>query len=175
MSDQSVLYDQNGKRDNEENMSGKKAKRPYGLTIIAILWSIFGLYNIYSAYQTLSSDIEGLAYLSGYGLHPWFSIAIPAELALSIISICLGLLQMITVFGLWMGKKYSYTLALAIPIAFVIINLSFLGLYLSAPSEVDLDFNVSILGGLVGGGIVWTLIYWQYLRKPHVKAYLGIE
>ena len=149
-------------------------KRPVGLTIISVVWLIFGLFNIYSAFQTINVDIENLPYLSGYGVPEWFNVAIPVEMVLSIVALCLGLLQVVTVFGLLKGKKYSYKLGLGIPIALPIINILFVALYVSAPAGVDLSFNSSIYGGLIGGGIFWAIIYWQYLRKPHVKAYLGI-
>ena len=158
----------------QANSTDATNKRPVGLTIIAVVWLIFGLYNIYSAFQTINVDVENLPFLSGYGVPEWFNMAIPAEMVLSIVALCLGLLQVVTVFGLLRGKKYSYKLGLGIPIALPIINVLFVALYLSAPAGVDLNFNSSIYGGLIGGGIFWAVIYWQYLRKPHVKAYLGI-
>ena len=149
-------------------------KRPVGLTLISVVWLLFGLFNIYSALQTINIDLENLPYLSGYGVPEWFNVAIPVEMVLSITALCLGLLQVVTVFGLLKGKKYSYKLGLGIPIALPVINILFVALYLSAPVGVDLNINVGLYGGLIGGGIFWAVIYWQYLRKPHVKAYLGI-
>ncbi len=152
----------------------KLTKRPDGITAISIVWFLFGLYNIYSAYQTASVDVDSLKYLNGYGLSEWFNFGIPAELALSLTIIVFGLVQLVTVFGLLKGKKYSYKFALVLPIAILIINIASLGLYLSAPSEIGLSVNYGMLGGLIGGGVFWTVIIWQYLRKPHVKSFLGI-
>jgi hypothetical protein len=149
-------------------------KRPDGVTAISILWLLFGLYNIYSAYQTAIIDVDSLKYLNGYGLAEWFSVGIPAELGLSITIIGIGLVQLVTVFGLLKAKKFSYLFALSLPIVLLIVNIASLVLYLSAPSDAGLSVNYSFMGGLIGGGVVWAVIFWQYLRKPHVKAYLGV-
>jgi hypothetical protein len=159
----------------DDNMPEQKlTKRPAGITVISIVWFLFGLYNLYSAYQAVSVDVDSLKYLNGYGLSKWFNFGIPAELVLSLTIIVLSLIQFGTVFGLLTAKRYSYKFALILPIAILIINIATLGLYLSAPSEIGLSVNYSMFGGLIGGGVVWTVIYWQYLRKPHVKSYLGI-
>jgi len=142
-------------------------KRPTGLTIIAILWLLGGLYNLYISSQTINSDLGVLSSLYG-----WFKFGVPAELAISLLVFALGLAQMFTIYGLWTGKSWSYKLALAIPVLGVVISISLVGLYMSAP--IELGIRESINWVLVGSSIFWAIIYWSYLRRPHVKEYLGV-
>ena len=152
-----------------------KPSRPTGLTIIAIFWFIFGLINVYVSFQTISLDLEVLPLLSDLsGAYAWLSFGVPAELILAVVVLCLGLVQIVTVPGLWTGKSYSYKLALIVPIVLVIVNVSSVGLYASAPAELALDFNIGTYAiGLIMG-MFWVIVYWQYLGKPHVKAFLGV-
>ena len=155
-------------------MSEKIPKRPDGLTAIAILWFIAGLVNVYSAFQTISylsapRLVPALLdlYLKAqfiYGVQFWISVTI----------LLLGIAQIITVLGLWAGKRYSYNLAYVLSAAFPIVNLSLAGLYASAPVWLDLRSNVTtpLIFAIVG--MAWLVIYWWYLGKPHVKAYLGV-
>lgn len=118
--------------------------------------------------------MSSLQYLNGYGISEWFNIGIPAELGLSIITIGIGLVQLITVYWLLKGKEYSYLFTLAVLIAILIVNVASLGLYLSAPAGIGISVNYGLLGGLIGGGVVWTVIIWKYLRRPYVKSFLGM-
>ncbi len=168
-------YDsEHGQDSATEQAEPDSGKRPVGLTVISAVWLLFGLFNIYSAVQTINIDLENLPYLSGYGVPEWFNMAVPVELTLSVVALCVGLLQVLTIYGLLKGKKYAYKLGLGIPITLPIINTLFVVLYLSAPAGIDLNFNLSVYGGLIGGGIFWAIIYWQYLRKPHVKNFMGV-
>jgi len=126
-------------------MSETKAKRPDGITAIAILWFLGGIYNVYVSFQTISTDVSFLPYLSDSAVHSWFSFGLPAEIAISLLSLFLGLLQIVTVFGLWMGKKYSYRLALLVPIILVIGYVCSIALYASAPAELELLSGAGML------------------------------
>ncbi len=149
-------------------------RRPQGLTLIAILWLIFGLVNIYLSFQTISGDLEVLPLLSDPSVPSWFSFGIPAELALAILVLCVGLFQIITVPGLWTGKPYSYKLALIVPILLVIFNASAVGVYASAPAELNLEWGPGTYLVSVFIGMFWVVVYWKYLCQPHVKAFLRI-
>jgi len=155
-------------------MSEVKQKRPNGLTAIAILWLIVALLNILNSLLVLSQGAAALPHLSNSGLPEWFSFGVPVEMVLSGIVLALGLVQIVAVFGLWTGKKYSYRLALAIPVVHVVLNVCFVVLYATAPSELGLISSVgsSIFGLAVG--LVFLVVIWWYLRKPHVKAFLGV-
>jgi ribosomal protein L40E len=155
-------------------MGEVKLKRPQGLALIAIFWFLFGIINVYLSFQTISTDLGVLPYLSDPSVHAWFSFGVPAELVLAILVLCLGLLQIVTVPGLWTGKPYSYKLALIVPVLLLIFNVSSVGLYASAPAELNLGLNVGTYVFPLIMSMVWVVIYWQYLGKPHVKAFLGI-
>jgi hypothetical protein len=155
-------------------MSETKPKRPEGITAIAILWFLGGVYNVYVSFQTISTDVSFLPYLSDSAVHSWFSFGLPTEIAINLLSLFLGLLQIVTVFGLWTGKKYSYRLALLVPIILVIGYVCSIALYASAPTELGLLSGAGMLViGLVMG-VFWLGVYWQYIDKPHVKAFLGV-
>jgi hypothetical protein len=154
-------------------MNGTKPKRPNGLTFIAIIGLIFGLVNIYMSFQTIILDIEAFPYLYGPLIaHPWFNTGIIVELILAVFLVILGIIQLITVPGLWTGKPYSYKLALGVPILLLISNVSSSVLYASAPAELGLDTGSSNF--YVAMSVFWIIIYFWYLREPHVKAYLGV-
>jgi len=148
-------------------------KRPTGLTIIAILWFLGGIYNLYTSSQTVISDFKALPLLSNPLMPSWFKFGLPAELAISILVFALGLVQMFTIYGLWTGKSWSYKLALAIPILIAISWISIAGLYMSAPVQYGLGGYINWIA--TGASIFWAIIYWNYLRKPHVKEYLGVQ
>jgi len=155
-------------------MAETKPRRPDGLTIIAILWFISGLINIYMSFQTISLDLELYSYLNYSIIHPWFNFGIIAEMIIAIFIIILGIIQLITVFGLWTGKPYSYRLTLIVPIFLLIVNLSSAVLYASAPAELGLGGSTGFAIAVSVSNIIWLVIVWDYLGKPHVKAYLGI-
>ena len=151
-----------------------KQKRPDGLTAIAILWFIGALLNVLNSFLVLNQGAAALPYLSNSGLNEWFSFGVPIEMVLSGLVLALGLVQIVAVFGLWTGKKYSYKLALAIPVVHSVLNVCFVVLYATAPSELGLISSVgsSVFGLVVG--LVFLIVIWWYLRKPHVKAFLGV-
>ena len=155
-------------------MSEVKQKRSDGLTAIAILWFIGALLNVLNSFLVLSQGVAALPYLSNSGLHEWFSFGVPVEIVLSGIVLALGLVQMVAVFGLWTGKKYSYKLALTVAVFLVVLSVCFVVLYSTAPAELGL---ISSVGSSVFGlavGLVFLVVIWWYLRKPHVKAFLGV-
>jgi len=153
-------------------VNGKQ--RPTGIAIIAVLWFLSGLFNVYMSFQVISTDVSVLPYLSNSAVDPWFSFGVPAEMILGFLSLFLGILQIVTVAGLWTGKRYSYRLALVVPLILLIGNICSLGLYASAPAELGLISGVvtSVVASVVS--IVWLIIYWQYFDKPHVKIFLGV-
>ena len=156
-------------------MSEEKIKRPIGVSLIAILWLISGIIHGYLAYVIIGGDLESLQYLSWPEISEWFVYAVPTELTLSIIVLCLAVLQILTVPGLLAGKKYSRRLALAIPVAFVIVNLAFLGLYFSAPHNITLGNSMLFPALSSNVGMFWVIVYFKYLEKPNVKTFLGIK
>lgn len=160
----------------EEKVEGaisiEARKRPTGLTIIAILWFLGGIYNLYMSSQVISDDLEVLPHLSDPWVAEWFKFGVPAELAISLLVFALGLIQLFTIIGLWTGKSWSYKLALAIPVLAVVSWISMAALYMSAPIELEIRESINWFAVLFS--IFWMIIYWSYLRQPHVKEYLGV-
>jgi len=148
-------------------------RRPTGLTIIAIAWLFGGILNLYTSSQIISPDLETLQFLSLPDMPEWYRLGVPAEIAIALLIFALGLAQMYTIYGLWTGKAWSYRLALAIPILTAIASASHAALYVSAPIELSLRRSVN--WSVVSSNMVWLVIYWGYLREPHVREYLGQE
>lgn len=161
-----------GEEKVEGALSIEARKRPTGLTVIAILWFLGGIYNLYMSSQYISDDLEALPHLSDPGVAEWFKFGVPAELAINLLVFALGLIQLFTIIGLWTGKSWSYKLALAIPVLAAVSWILMAGLYMSAP--IELEIRESINWVAVGASIFWAIIYWSYLRQPHVKEYLGV-
>ena len=153
-------------------------KRPLGLSIISILWLLGGLVNLYIGLNTVIADIGVLPYLSYPAMPPWFQFGVPAEIAIFSVGLIIVPIQLATIYGLWAGKSWSYKPALAIPILNAAIGFADAALIYSAPASLELASSPVVLGTLIGtvvGGILWVIIYWSYLRRPHVKAYLKIK
>lgn len=156
---------------NEEQV---KVKRPVGLTIISVAWTFGALYNLFVASVAISDALEVFPYLSM--LPEWFVFAIPVEGILNIVAFAIGLLQMFSVYGLWNGKSWSYRLALVTMISMLIVSSLGTVLYATYPHELVEEWGpmnpLENIGHVVGH-VFWLFVYVGYLRKPHVKEYLG--
>lgn len=148
-------------------------KRPLGLTIISILWLIGGIWNLYTSVTTISMDVELLPYLSHPSIPAWFQMGVPAEIIIYSFLLVLALLQLITIYGLWTGKSWSYRLGLLIPLIIAILTWAELILVVTAPPILELSVYSYILPSVMS--IIWVVIYWAYLRQPHVKKYLKVQ
>lgn len=156
-----------------EAVSLKTKKRPIGITIIAVLWFLGGILTLYTCSQEISAGIELLPYLSNLSTPKWFNFGIPTILAVNLLAFALGLIQIFAVYGLWTGKSWSYKLALSIPVLAVVIDISLVGLYMSAPVWLGLREYIDWVS--VGSKIFWMIIYLSYFRGPHVKEYLEVS
>jgi len=148
-------------------------KRPVGLTVLAILWFLGGLYNLYQGSQAISLDLEVLPLLNSPNMPEWFKFGVPAELAISLFVFVLGLLQIFATYGLWTGKPWSYKLALAVPILNAVSWLSVAVLYASAPIEFEIADPFDWVSAFFS--IFWAIIFLSYLRQSHVKEYLKVK
>jgi len=77
---------------------------------------------------------------------------------------------MFTIYGLLSRKVWSYKLALAVPMLLVVSWFAQAALYMSAPPSLGLVSSTNYLG--LGMSLFWLLVFWLYLRRPHVKQYL---
>jgi hypothetical protein len=152
--------------------NNKVLTRPTGLTIIAILWFLGGILNLFISSVLINSDLEVLPLLSDPMMKEWFKFAVPAELGIGLFAFSLGIIQMFTIVGLWMGKSWSYKMALAIPVLAAVGWIALGGLAMSAPIEFGGIESVPWLS--IGASIFWAIMILSYLRKPHVKEYLRV-
>lgn len=150
-----------------------RVSRPTWLTAIAIFWLLGGIVNIYFGWSAASSDFNLLQYLDRPSLDPWFRMAVPAEIALNVAAVILGLVQLITIFGLWTAKPWSYRLAFIVPVVIASISWGAVLLYLSAPAYLELNSWVNVPSAVMN--TVWIGIFWGYLRRPRVKRYLRVD
>lgn len=117
-------------------------KRPAGLAIITVLWLLGGIFTIYVVTQAVSADLETLSMLSGslaQILPECYKFGVEAELGINIIATAGAIVQLVTIYGLWTGKPWSYKLAPTVPILIVSSHTLSAALYLSAPPELGLQ------------------------------------
>jgi len=147
--------------------------RPSGIVIIAVLWTLSSIYNIYQGLNIIIVDLGVLPDLSDPRTHEWFRVGVPAEIVLGFFVVAFGFLTLLVVYGLFTAKSWSYDFALAIPIFIAVINIATMGLYASAPSEFEwvreASWNVFPFVVL---NLFWLVVVWAYLTRPHVKQYL---
>lgn len=155
--------------------SAVQGKRPMGLMIISILWGLGAIYNIIISLYGISVYLPVLPFLSDPLVLEWFKFGVPVALAINVLVFVLGIIQLFTIYGLLKGKSWSYYLALAIPILASGTSISTIILYMSAPAGLGIRESIDFVSALPAVlSIAFIVIYWIYLRKPHVKEYLRV-
>jgi len=149
-------------------------KRPKGLTILSIFWSLGCVYNIYAGLNMIRIDLGALPMLSNPSLPQWFRFGIPAELFIGILIFTFGIIQMFTIYGWWTGKSWSYKTALFLLSINPFISISAALLYMSAPIEYGFAKSIYMYWSSFGASILAFIVYYWYLRKPHVREYLSV-
>ena len=149
-------------------------KRPDGISIISVLWLLSGLHNLFISSITIFLNQAVLTSFGVWELEPLLGFRFTVETTIGYLNLFLGVLQILTAFWLWKGNNYSYKLALVVPIIMVASNFCSIALYASAPFPFGIGFTVE--GNVVGTAwnIVWLSIFWWYLRRSDVKAFLDI-
>ena len=158
------------------------SRRPTGLTLLSILWVVFGFYNLYIGLVSLVSDINALPLLSTpqstlnstqVAILNWLQYGLPADTVIQGLVTLVGVLQIVMAIGFMTARRWSYRGAL-IPIVLVPISWAAQAvLYSTAPSVLGL-FSSSLASGAVGS-LLWIYFYLAYLKKPYVKEYLGVS
>ena len=146
-------------------------KRPDGILILAALWTIGAVLNIFQGLNGIDSDLEILSYLSSPNLAEWFRFGIPAETTIRFLLIAFGFLTLLVVYGLCIVRSWSYRFSLAIPLLVLLLNAALVGLCLSAPYET-IRAEGRAASPIFAIDFVWTTITWVYLRQRHAKQYL---
>ncbi len=148
------------------------AKRPLGVTIIAIL-SIFGVLDVISVLFTNTTSIGGYI-ISGIP-----GITMDLILIIANLSIAYGFLK---------GIKWSWWLGLALFVFSIIASLINLvsenrlvktAISISSTNSIYAS-NPGLLSAVSGveyviliGGLILEIIYIVYLTRPHVKMWFG--
>jgi hypothetical protein len=135
-----------------------QAKRPTGVTIIAILNIISGIIMLIGgiALVAIGSVLPG-------ALEGEMTSGIPPEMfgafgvAMGGIILALAIFSFVVAYGLWSGKGWAWTLTVVLSIISIALN------------------AISIAGGNFGGiiSIIISAVILYYLYRPHVKAYFG--
>jgi len=146
--------------------------RPTGILVIAVILTLFSIYNIYQSLNLIIGDLGFLPVLSDPRTPEWLSFGLPAEIMIGFFVLAYGFLTLIVVYGLLTARSWSYHFALALPIFITILNFATMLLYLSAPSELELAQAGFDAAPFIVGNIIFMIIIWGYLTRPHVKHYL---
>lgn len=155
--------------ENEATSHIEARKRPTGLTVIAMLWFIGSSYGIITSVGAFFNFYMIWPLLSEPSVLEWYKFGVPAEFAITLVLFVLTCFSICVVYGFLTGKSWSYKLALALPILGVIGWSLRTGLYMWAPIELEFS-NVDWTS--LGAGLVWLIVIWAYVRRPHVKEYL---
>jgi hypothetical protein len=135
------------------------ARRPTGVTIIAILNIIGGIIMLVAGLVLVAagSILPSLSMSNGElsGM-PSFLIG-AAAIAIGIIMIILGIVSFIVAYGLLKGMGWAWTLTVVLSIITIVLN------------------AISIASGNFGGVIsmIISAIVLYYLYRPHVKSFFG--
>jgi len=145
-----------------------------GLVLMATVWPILGLIVSHSALQTMTHPalMPQVANITNVlGIH--------AVLMYGIAILCVGCLQVLTSYGLARGRAFGYKFGLGIPLMLLMINGIYGVLSLFATIARGWYFDSGLYGWFFGWffgiGIGWVIVNWHYLRKPSVKAFLGVS
>jgi len=146
--------------------------RPSGIVIIAVLWTIASIINIYQGLRMVIADLGALSYLSSPFIHEWFRFGIPAETMLNLFIVAFGFLTLLVVYGLYTAKSWSHDFAFAIPLFITFINVAAMLLYASAPID-ELRGEANAVIPFIVMNLFWLVVVWSYLSQSHVKKYLN--
>jgi len=127
-------------------------QRPSGVTILAILEIISGLFELGAGALLLIAAglIGGLVpeEIPGFG-----GILAGILSAIGIVFIILGLFAFLITYGLWTGQGWAWTLSLIFSIIGIILGI------------------LSLPAGIIG--LIIDILILYYLTRPHVKAFFG--
>src|SRR5208283_835692 len=94
--------------------------RPKGITILAILEALGGIYLLVSGLQEISVPAMPSS-LAGYGFQSAVIRMIPN--VLGTVLIIIGLVSLLLAWGMWTGKRWARMTALIFAILSIIVNL----------------------------------------------------
>jgi hypothetical protein len=134
-------------------------QRPVGISIVAVLGALVGigfflLAVLFAALSTAGSFLQDMIETYGATVVPSIGSLLTA-IALGIAGVLaiIGILYLVTAYGLWTGKGWARMLAI------VLLILDIIGGLLTLPA--------GIIGLIIAGVLLW------YFFTPSVKAYFG--
>jgi hypothetical protein len=131
------------------------AERPTGVTILAILAAIGGVFGL----------LGGIVLLGAGGLAAGGGQAALGGLAaiFGLLALVLGVLNLALAYGFWTLKPWAWPLGVGLQIASLVIT------------AITILLSGDIVGGITSSiiGIVISVIILYYLFQPHVKAAFG--
>ena len=134
-------------------------QRPVGISIIAVLAALVGigfflLAVLFAALSTAGSFLQDMIETYGATVLPNIGSLLTA-IALGIAGVLaiLGIVYLVTAYGLWTGKGWARMLAI------VLLILDIIGGILTLPA--------GIIGLIIAGVLLW------YFFTPSVKAFFG--
>jgi len=128
-------------------MSGTSIERPTGVTILAVLAFIVGIFGALGGFLVVAAGTAAAAY--GYGIEGGLAAVLGA------LVLIIGLLWLAVGWGLWNIKKWGYQVAMILAI---------IGIILALPDIVGAGIVTIIINGII--------VY--YLIQPEIKDVFGI-
>jgi len=132
-------------------------EKPFGVTILAILEVLSGLFELgVGALLLIAAGFIGgmAAEMPEVPELPGLAGLITGIIAfIGIVFVILGLIAFLIAYGLWTGKGWAWTLCLILSIIGIILSI------------------LSLPGGVIG--LIIDILILYYLTRPHVKAFFG--
>lgn len=152
-------------------------KRPDGILIIAILWTLTSIVVINRGVETVLLDFSydpsapELLDLSTYA-REWLGFGVPVDIVLNSSIVALSLLTVFAAYGLFTAKSWSHEYALVIPMMTALISGATATLYISAPVELGWSIDLPLYSALTLISLGWVVVTWVYLGRKDVKQYI---
>ena len=141
------------------------SKRPTGLAIICVLWTLTGAFNGVAAVGNLQNlfpppPFSLDLYPSSFIVLNEFFVGYPAFLAISYLAVAVGLAR---------GKRWSYRGGLALPLVALALQV------VSAELASGYPYVFYLSLAELPIAVAWVAVIWIYLRRPYVKNFLGVS
>lgn len=140
-----------------------EAQRPLGVTVLAVLDVLVGIFPVYLGvmYMIFISTFSNpgiIGSLGGWGMPGFFALFRGALiLPLGLILLVLGILAFVVGWGFWKGRGWAWTFGLVLYVIGIVLEVISL-----AVGDV-----VSIVVVIIGALLVY------YMFRPNVKAWFG--
>jgi uncharacterized membrane protein (DUF2068 family) len=125
-------------------------QRPTGITVLAILAAIGGVFGILGGLALIG---VGTVVAGATGLGGLAAI-------LGLIALAYGVLSLVLAYGFWTLQPWAWTLGVGLEVAGIVINV------------LQYINNTSAIGGTIFSIAINAIVLW-YLYQPNVKAAFG--